>query len=118
MHDPPERFNWEPMFDQMVKQRESFWATVYAPYMARDLTRADLRALITRGLQETGGSYKMLVELFNMDAADYKRFLNFLRKQQCQVPFAAFRAIGARQRGTADNRFAPPAVASGSPLAH
>ena len=41
----------------------------------------------------------MLVELFNMDPSDYKRFLNFLRKQECQVPFAAFRAVRSRDRG-------------------
>ena len=89
----------DTMFDRMVKHRESFWSIVYSPFMVRDLTRNDLRAIITRGLEETSGSYKMLVELFNMDPSDYKRFLNFLRKQECQVPFAAFRAVRSRDRG-------------------
>ena len=66
--------------------------------MVRDLTRTDLRAIITRGLQETAGNYKMLVELFNMERTDYKRFLNFLRKQECQVPFAHFRAVSSWHR--------------------
>ena len=96
----------DTMFDRMVKDRESFWSTVYGPYVARELTRSDLRALITRGLQETAGNYKMLVELFNMEPTDYKRFLNFLRKQQCQVPYAAFRAVRGRQRAIDDPRFA------------
>ena len=48
----------------------------------------------------------MLVELFNMDPSDYKRFLNFLRKQECQVPFAAFRAVRSRDRGMPEARFA------------
>jgi hypothetical protein len=62
--------------------------------------------LIVRGLQETAGNYKMLVELFNMQPSEYKRFLNFLRKQECQVPFAAFRAVEPKHRRTSDDRFA------------
>ena len=103
----------DTMFERMVKHRESFWSIVYSPFMVRDLTRSDLRAIITRGLEETAGSYKMLVELFNMDPSDYKRFLNFLRKQECQVPFAAFRAVRSRDRGIPQPRFAP-AHGSGS----
>ena len=89
--EPPVRTVVDQMFDRMVKQRESFWSIVYTAYMVRDLTRTDLRAIITRGLQETAGNYKMLVELFNMERTDYKRFLNFLRKHDCQLPFKEFR---------------------------
>ena len=76
----------------MVKQRESFWSVVYPDFMARDLTRSDLRFIVRRGLQETSGSYKMLVELLNMKPTDYKRFLNFLRSIECHVPFERFRS--------------------------
>src|SRR4029079_15824461 len=87
---------------RMVKQRESFWAAVYPAYMVHDLTRKDVRAIITRGLRETAGNYKMLVELFNMDRGDYKRFLNFLRKHECQLPFADFRAVKSWHRELPD----------------
>jgi two-component system response regulator HydG len=93
------------LFDRMVKHGEPFWSAVYSLYMFRDLTRSDLRAIVTRGLEATGGSYKMLVQLFNMDPGDYKRFLNFLRKQQCQVPYERFRAVGPRHRGLAQAEF-------------
>ena len=59
--------------------------------MARDLTRDDVRATVRAGLQHTRGNYKLLIELFNMAPSDYKRFLNFLRKHQCHVPFQPFR---------------------------
>ena len=95
----------DAMYDRMVKQRESFWAAVYPAYMVRDLTRKDVRAIITRGLRETAGNYKMLVELFNMDRGDYKRFLNFLRKHECQLPFADFRAVKSWHRDLGDTRF-------------
>jgi len=94
----------DAVYDRMVKHRESFWSAVHAAYMVRDLTRKDVRAIITRGLQETAGNYKMLVELFNMDRGDYKRFLNFLRKHNCQLPFADFRAVKAWHRDMPDTR--------------
>jgi len=53
--------------------------------------------VLCRGLQQTGGSYKVLVELFNMNEGDYKRLLNFLRKHDCQVPFQRFRTARAPQ---------------------
>ena len=81
------------LFDRVVRQRESFWSAVYEPFMTRDLTRADVRRLITEGLQQTRGNYKMLIELFNMDPADYKRLLNFLRKHQCHIAFQPYRSL-------------------------
>jgi len=95
----------DAMYDRMVKQRESFWAAVYPAYMVRDLTRKDVRAIITWGLRENAGNYKMLVELFNMDRSDYKRFLNFLRKHECRLPFADFRAVKSWHRDLGDTRF-------------
>jgi len=84
------------MYDRMTQGRESFWTVVYEPFMSRDMTRDDLRALVSRGLEQTRGSYRILVQLFNMPEADYKRFLNFLRKHDCQMPFQRFRSLPAR----------------------
>jgi DNA-binding NtrC family response regulator len=95
---PPERAAIEVVFDRMTKHGESFWSVFYPAFMTRDLTRDDLRFIVRRGLQETSGSYKMLVELLNMKPTDYKRFLNFLRKHECHVPFARFRSAGLRHR--------------------
>jgi len=81
----------DELFDRLVNGRESFWNVVHPLFISRDMTRADLRALLKRGLEQAGGSYKVLVQLFNMPGRDYKRFLNFLRKHQCQVPFQRFR---------------------------
>ena len=81
------------LLDRMVNQRESFWSAVYLPIMARDLTRDDVRTLIAAGLQHTRGNYKLLLSLFNMEPTDYKRFLNFLRKHQCHMPFQHFRTL-------------------------
>ncbi len=75
----------------MIDGRESFWAAVHPQFMSRDLTRRDLRALIEIGLDRTEGSYRRLVELFNMPAADSRRFMVFLRKHDCHLPFRRFR---------------------------
>jgi hypothetical protein len=98
----------EAAFDRMVKQRESFWSAVYPAFMIRDITRNDLRYVVRRGLQETAGSYKMLVELLNMKPTDYKRFLNFLRKHECHVPFERFRSARLRPRAKAEDEFTAP----------
>ena len=78
---------------RMVENGESFWDVAYAPFMTRDLTREDLRQLVFRGLEQTRGSYKALVRTFNIEAHDYRRFLNFLRKYDCHMPFQRFRML-------------------------
>lgn len=87
----------DALYDRMVFGQESFWSVVYEPFMCRDLTRDDLRALVTRGLDETRGNYVMLVRLFNIEACEYKRFLNFLHKHGCHVPVAPFRGGAVRR---------------------
>jgi DNA-binding NtrC family response regulator len=82
----------EMLFHRMVREGEGFWEVVHAPFLARDLTRAELRELIRQGLELTRGSYKQLVDLFNMPEHDYKRFLSFLRKYDCQLRFQDFRS--------------------------
>jgi DNA-binding NtrC family response regulator len=83
----------DAMFDRMTRGGESFWSVVYEPFMSRDLTRDDVRALVSRGLHQTRGNYKLLVQLFNVDPSDYKRFLSFLRKHECHMPFQKFRSV-------------------------
>jgi len=98
------------LFEQIVQGRQSFWTVVYGPFMSRDLTREDLRLLVGMGLHQTSGSYRVLVELFNMPPGDYKRFLNFLRKHQCHMPFQQFRgAVGKVEAGSLERRFVVPA---------
>jgi DNA-binding NtrC family response regulator len=79
------------LYERMVFGQESFWSVAYEPFMQRDLTRDDLRALVTQGLHETRGNYVMLVRLFNLDTRDYKRFMNVLHKHGCHIPVAPFR---------------------------
>jgi len=81
----------DDLYKRIVDQRESFWTTVYPMFMDREVTRGNVRDVVRRGLEEARGNYKIVVRLFNMESRDYKRFLNFLRKHDCQIPFKEYR---------------------------
>ena len=81
----------DDLFKRLVDERESFWTAVYPLYMNREITKSSVRDLVHKGLAEARGNYKIVLRLFNMEAADYKRFLNFLRKHDCQLPFKEYR---------------------------
>ncbi len=81
----------DDLYKRMLEQRESFWTTVYPLFMEREITRANVREVVRRGLEEARGNYKIVSRLFNMEPRDYKRFLNFLRKHDCQIPFKEYR---------------------------
>jgi two-component system response regulator HydG len=112
---PPTRPAADMLFERLVNGGESFWSCVYAPFMSRDLTRDDLRAIVRKGLERTSGNYKVMVELFNMPADDYKRFLGFLRKYQCHMPFQQFRSAATSREGarsSADRPVPPGRIAA------
>jgi transcriptional regulator with GAF, ATPase, and Fis domain len=89
--DPGARAVEDELIARMINGGESFWAAVHGPFTNRDLTRAQLKGVVAQGLARTAGNYKLLVQLFNMPDADYRRFLSFLRKHQCHVPHQSFR---------------------------
>jgi len=81
----------EDLYRRMVEQRESFWTAVYPLFIDREITRGNVREVVRKGLEEARGNYKIVARLFNMEPRDYKRFLNFLRKHNCQLPFKEYR---------------------------
>ncbi len=80
-----ERSRAERAFEEMLQQGETFWNAVRRPFMARDLTRDDMRAIVRRGLELTPAGYKTLPQLFNVLPGERKRMLSFLRKHGCYV---------------------------------
>jgi transcriptional regulator with PAS, ATPase and Fis domain len=82
----------DDLYTLMVNTDESFWKAVHSPYMARDISRTHVRQIVRRGLEEARGNYKRVAGLFNLEPRDYKRFLNFLRKHDCQLPFMEYRS--------------------------
>ena len=60
-------------------------------FLARDITRHDLRELVRLGLRESRGRYKSMLTLFGMPTSDYRRFMNFLAAHGCGVGVREFR---------------------------
>ena len=81
----------DDLYKKLVDGKESFWTAVYPLFMDREITRSNVRDVVRRGLEEARGNYKIVARIFNMEPRDYKRFLNFLRKHDCQIPFKEYR---------------------------
>jgi len=74
----------DELFRMITEESYTFWEPIHRMFLARDLTRRDIRELVYRGLRETHGSYRALVTLFNMPESDYKKFMNFLGTHGCR----------------------------------
>jgi transcriptional regulator with PAS, ATPase and Fis domain len=105
----PVRSRADELYDRMVVGGESFWSAVHPLFTARDMTRDDMRAIVSKGLTQTRGSYRLVLQLFNMPAEDYKAFLNFLRKHQCHMPFFKFRCLSPADAPTGGSNGRAPA---------
>jgi transcriptional regulator with PAS, ATPase and Fis domain len=81
----------DELYRQLREEHESFWTAVYPLYMRRDITRDNVREIVRRGLEDARGNYRLVARLFNLAPADYRRFLGFLRKHECQLPFKEYR---------------------------
>jgi transcriptional regulator with PAS, ATPase and Fis domain len=81
----------DDLYERLIDKSESFWTAVYPLYMQREITRGNVRDLVRKGLEDARGNYKIVAKLFNMESHDYKRFLNFLRKHDCHLPFKEYR---------------------------
>jgi transcriptional regulator with PAS, ATPase and Fis domain len=81
----------DDLYKRLTEDRESFWTVVYPLYMQREITKGNVRDLVRKGLEESRGNYKIVSRIFNMQAHEYKKFLNFLRKHDCQLPFKDYR---------------------------
>jgi transcriptional regulator with PAS, ATPase and Fis domain len=99
-HDPTS----EDLYRRLIESGQSFWTTVYPLYMQREITRSHVRGVVRHALEEARGNYKIVVRLFNMEPGDYKKFLNFLRKHDCQLPFQDYRHEWVRPRSSTDAR--------------
>jgi DNA-binding NtrC family response regulator len=81
----------DELYQALVHGGYSFWQHIHPLFLNRDITRHDLRELLRRGLSNTRGSYRALLELFGIPATEYKRFMNFLATHDCRVDYREFR---------------------------
>ncbi len=92
----------DELYDALVKQGASFWEHVHPLFLARDITRHDLRELVRRGLRESRGRYKSMLALFGVPSQDYRRFMNFLSAHECGVGFREFREAASSHQAPAE----------------
>ena len=102
----------DALFEKLTTGQFAFWDDVYPLFMNRDLTRADLRQLVGKGLTASGGNYRGLLRLFGIPDEEYKRFLNFLASHECSVDFREYRS-STRSTGAAVSGPVKPAGSSG-----
>lgn len=69
-------------YKAMADEGKSFWETVREPYLNRELNREQVRSIVKRGLEESDGSYKRLLRIFEVEEDDYLKFMDFLRHHE------------------------------------
>jgi transcriptional regulator with GAF, ATPase, and Fis domain len=69
----------DELFRRLQLPDGNFWELVAKPFLLRDLNRSEVRQVVTRGLRETRGSYRQLLELWQMPGDQYQKFMDFLR---------------------------------------
>ncbi len=74
-----------------------FWSSVREPFLKRDLSREEVRQIVEAGLRMAGGSYRKLVDYFQVSQEEYKRFLAFLSNHDCKVDFREYRQKAGRK---------------------
>lgn len=79
----------ESNFQNLTKGGQDFWTIVQA--MSGDTSHEDLLALVDLGLRRTKGSYPKLAELFHVSKNEYRRLMDFLRRNECLLDFRSYR---------------------------
>jgi DNA-binding NtrC family response regulator len=92
----------DQLYEALSSRSCSFWEHVYPMFINRDLTRADLTALVAKALAATAGNYRAVLPLLGMEPGDYKRFLNLLSTHGCTVDFREFRGKRPQASGEAE----------------
>ena len=80
--------NW---FKDLTEGRQDFWSAVHDPYKRRDIPREKVVALVDYGLRATRGNYKAMAAKFQIPKEEYRRFMDFLRRNNCLLDFRPYR---------------------------
>jgi transcriptional regulator with GAF, ATPase, and Fis domain len=94
-HERPTSEALNTWLNELTEGRRDFWTGVHDRYRRRDISRETLLALFDVGLRRTKGSYRKLASLFRMDRADYRRMMDFLRRNDCVLDFRPYRKLAA-----------------------
>ena len=80
------------LYELLTSGSYTFWEHVHPQFLARDITRAQVRQVVHRALVSTKGNYRAVLPLLGIADEDYKRFLNFLSAHDCSLDVRPYRA--------------------------
>jgi len=75
--------------------RRNFWTEIHDRYKRRDIPREKVVSLIDLGLRTTRGSYKNLASLLHIEEKEYRRLMDFLRRNNCLLDFRPYRKVAS-----------------------
>jgi transcriptional regulator with GAF, ATPase, and Fis domain/tetratricopeptide (TPR) repeat protein len=85
-------------FKDITEGRKDFWGAVHNRYKRRDISREKVLALVDFGLRSTRGSYKAMASSLRLKDREYRRFMDFLRRNNCLLDFRPYRKSDAPER--------------------
>jgi len=99
-HKPPisnaDSNETEGWFRDLTEGRRNFWSAVRDRYKRRDISRERVLALLDFGLRSTQGNYKAVASMFKIKDEEYRRFMDFLRRNDCLLDFRPYRRVETR----------------------
>jgi DNA-binding NtrC family response regulator len=78
-------------FKDISEGRKDFWSVIHNRYKRRDISREKVVAFVDFGLRSTRGSYKNMASSFRLKEKEYRRFMDFLRRNDCLLDFRPYR---------------------------
>jgi DNA-binding NtrC family response regulator len=63
-----------------LKTGESFWDSVWKPFIARDFDRETVRSILREFYAESGNSFKEMIKRLNVADGDYQKFMSYIYK--------------------------------------
>jgi DNA-binding NtrC family response regulator/tetratricopeptide (TPR) repeat protein len=90
---PGPRNNIQVLFRDLTHGRVDFWRSVHDSYRRRDVPRETVVGVLDLGLRATQGSYKGVATLFRIEGKDYRKFMDFLRRNRCLLDFRPYREL-------------------------
>ena len=65
----------ESIIFSLARGEIDFWEGVRTPFIEREINRAEVKEIVSGGLKECEGSYKKLLNFFNLPSNQYKKLL-------------------------------------------
>jgi len=82
-------------FKDISEGRKDFWSAIHRRYKRRDIPREKVVALIDFGLRATRGSYTDMAAKLRLTQKGYRKFMDFLRRNDCLLDFRPYRKAAA-----------------------